>query len=49
MLEPEQQQLPVPLADLLQAAIAAWDQQQPTTATAHLQQVLQLARASGYL
>jgi tetratricopeptide (TPR) repeat protein len=49
MLGPDQQQLPVPLADLLQAAIAAWDQQQPTAATAHLQQALQLARASGYL
>ena len=49
MLGPDQQQLPVPLTDLLQAAIAAWDQQQPITATVHLQQVLQLARASGYL
>ncbi len=49
MLGPDQQQLPVPLTDLLQAAIAAWDQQQPIAATVHLQQVLQLARTGGYL
>ncbi len=49
MLGPDQQQLPQPLLDSLQAAIAAWEQQQPLATTTHLQQALQLARDGKYL
>lgn len=49
LLEPHQQRLPDALTAALEAAIQAWDTDQPETAHAHLQQAITIAQEMGYL
>ena len=49
LLDPQQQRLPDALTGALEAAIQAWDANQPETARAHLQQATTLAQETGYL
>jgi hypothetical protein len=49
LLEPNQQRLPGPLTEALEAALQAWDAEQPETVRIHLQQAIILARESSYL